>query len=89
MIWTIWWAWLAFGLGLVILEIVVPGFIFLGFAIGAAVVGVMLAFGVVLSLAWSLVVFAAISAVAWVALRQVFGVRKGQLKTFEHDINED
>jgi hypothetical protein len=49
----------------------------------------MLAFGFVLTLAWSLVVFAAISAVAWVVLRQVFGVRKGQLKTFEHDINED
>lgn len=89
MIWTIWWAWLAFGLGLVIVEIMVPGFIFLGFAIGAAVVALLLAFGFVLTLAWSLVVFAAISAVAWVALRQVFGVRKGQLKTFEHDINED
>jgi membrane protein implicated in regulation of membrane protease activity len=89
MIWTIWWAWMAFGLVLVIVEIIVPGFIFLGFAIGAAVVALMLAFGFVLTLAWSLVVFAAISAVAWVVLRQVFGVRKGQLKTFEHDINED
>ena len=89
MIWEIWWAWLAFGLGLAILEVLAPGFIFLGFAIGAAAMGIVLLFGVVFTLAWALVVFAVISVVAWVLLRQVFGVRKGQFKTFERDINED
>ncbi|TYB77538.1 NfeD family protein [Maritimibacter fusiformis] len=89
MIWEIWWAWLAFGLGLAILEVFTSGFIFLGFAIGAVALGIVLAFGVVFTLAWALVVFAVISVIAWVALRQVFGVRKGQFKTFERDINED
>ena len=89
MIWEIWWAWLAFGLGLAILEVLAPGFIFLGFAIGAAAMGIVLLFGVVFTLAWALVVFAVISVVAWVLLRQVFGVRKGQMKRFERDINED
>lgn len=89
MIWEIWWAWLAFGLGLAILELLAPGFIFLGFAIGAVVMGIVLAIGVAFTLAWALVVFAVISVIAWVALRQVFGIRKGQMKTFERDINED
>lgn len=89
MIWEIWWAWVAAGVGLAILEVLVPGFVFLGFAIGAVVVGLLIAFGVALALAWSLLVFAVISVLAWVVLRQVFGIRKGQRKTFDHDINED
>jgi hypothetical protein len=35
-LWHLWWVWLAAALGLAILEILVPGFIFLGFAVGAA-----------------------------------------------------
>lgn len=89
MIWEIWWAWVAAGIGLAILEVLVPGFVFLGFAIGAVAVGLLIAFGVTLALAWSLLVFAVISVLAWVVLRQVFGIRKGQRKTFDHDINED
>ena len=88
-LWEIWWVWVAFGLGLAIFELLAPGFIFLGFAVGAVVVGVMVAFGVVFTLPWALLVFALISLVAWVGLRQVFGIRKGQLKTFHRDINED
>ncbi|GKY86812.1 NfeD family protein [Sinisalibacter aestuarii] len=88
MIWEIWWAWVAFGVGLAILEVIVPGFVFLGFAIGAVVVGVLVAIGVVLALAWALLVFAVISVIAWVALRQAFGIRRGQKKTFDTDINE-
>jgi inner membrane protein len=89
MIWEIWWAWVAAGIGLAILEVIVPGFVFLGFAIGAVVVGALVAVGLVLALAWALVVFAIVSVVAWVLLRQVFGIRRGQRKTFRRDINED
>jgi len=89
MIWEIWWAWMAAGLGLAILELIAPGFIFVGFAIGAIVVGVLVAMGVVLSLPWALVAFAVVSVVAWIALRQIFGVREGQRKIFRRDINED
>jgi hypothetical protein len=32
--------------------------------------------------------FAILSVIAWLALRRLLGVRKGQLKTFEHDIND-
>ncbi|WP_439118076.1 NfeD family protein, partial [Nereida ignava] len=33
-----WWAWAAFALVLAILEVLAPGFVLLGFAIGAALV---------------------------------------------------
>ncbi len=88
-VWEIWWAWVAFGLVLAILEVLVSGFIFLGFAIGAVIVGVLVALVVVFSLPWALVVFSIVSLVAWIALRQVFGIRHGQRKTFDRDINED
>ena len=95
MIWAVWWAWLVAALALGILEIFAPGFIFLGFAAGAAVTGLLLAVGGPLagwmagSLPMTLLVFAVLSLVAWVALRRVVGVRKGQVKVWDRDINED
>lgn len=89
MIWDIWWVWLSAALVLAIIEVAVPGFIFLGFAIGAAVVGLLIALGLSLSFANNLLVFALVSVVAWVVLRRVIGVRRGQKRTFNHDINED
>ncbi len=89
MIWEIWWAWIAAGVGLAILEVLAPGFIFIGFAIGAVLVGLLMLLGLALSLAWALVVFALASVVSWVVLRKIFGLRAGQVKTFDRDINED
>lgn len=89
MIWEIWWAWIAAGLALAILELFAPGYIFLGFAVGALVVGVLVALGLALPLAWLLVIFAVVSALAWVGFRAALGTREGQAKTFTHDINEE
>ncbi|WP_294225042.1 hypothetical protein [uncultured Shimia sp.] len=86
---TIWWVWLAAALVLAILEVLAPGFIFLGFAIGAAVVGVALLGPLqLLSVPMILLVFAALSLIAWLVLRRVFALPKGQVKTFNHDIND-
>ena len=41
-----WWAWVIFGFLLGILEIIVPGFIFLGFAIGAVATGALVGAGI-------------------------------------------
>ncbi|WP_416513633.1 NfeD family protein [Aliiroseovarius sp. YM-037] len=93
--WVLWWVWMAIALVLGILEILVPAFLFLGFAIGAGVVGLIFLIGGPLaiwlagSLPITLVVFAVCSLVAWLALRQIFGVRKGQVKYWDKDINED
>lgn len=89
MIWEIWWAWIAAGLVLAILELFAPGFIFVGFAVGAVVVGVLVALGVSLSLPWLLLVFAVVSVLAWIGFRTAMGTRAGQSKTFDHDINEE
>lgn len=94
-LWTLWWVWLAVALGLGILEVLAPGFILLGFAIGAALVGGLLALGgpvggtLASSLATTLVLFALFSLLAWVLLRRTMGLRKGQVKHWDHDINED
>ena len=88
-----WWVWAVFGLALGILEIIVPAAIFLGFAIGAGVIAVLLAIGgtaaVGGTIGWMLVIFAASSLIAWLILRYVFRLRVGQqVKTFEGDIND-
>ena len=85
-----WWIWMAAGLVLAIAEILIPAWIFLGFAVGAFVMGVMIWLGIAtsLSLAWSLVVFALLSLIAYVLLRQAFGIRRGQVKIWDRDIND-
>jgi len=89
MIWATWWAWVAAGFVLGILEVAVPGFIFLGFAIGAVVTGGLIWAGVLgANLPFLLLVFALASLAGWVALRQLFGVRKGQVKIWDRDIND-
>lgn len=86
---TIWWAWLAAALVLGILEMLIPGFLFLGFAIGAAVVGIALLGPInLLPIPGILLMFAIISLAAWLLLRRHFALPKGQVKTFDHDIND-
>lgn len=94
-IWSLWWAWVSFAVVLAILEIFAPGFILLGFAAGAAMIGLLLGVGgpgaAVLtgSFPITLLLFSLFSLIAWVLLRRVAGVRKGQIKYFDKDINED
>ncbi|WP_146346881.1 NfeD family protein [Phaeobacter marinintestinus] len=88
-LWNLWWVWIAAALVLGILEVLAPGFVFLGFAFGALAVGLLLlntGFG--LSLSVLLLIFAALSLVAWLAMRRFFALPKGQVKTFDSDIND-
>jgi len=86
---TTWWIWLAAALVLGIVEMLIPGFIFLGFAIGAAVVGIALLGPLsLMSVPAILLIFAVISLAAWLGLRKYFALPKGQVKTFDHDIND-
>ncbi|MDW4549715.1 hypothetical protein R5H32_10155 [Defluviimonas sp. D31] len=90
MLWQAWWVWMIAGAVLAILEVVIPGFILLGFACGAVVTGLGLWLGLLGgSLAALVLVFAVASLVAWLVLRRVVGVRKGQVKLWDRDINED
>ncbi|TNF20497.1 MAG: hypothetical protein EP318_10655 [Rhodobacteraceae bacterium] len=84
-----WWVWLAAALVLAIAEVLLPGFVCLGFAIGAAIVGLaMLGPLSLLSPAMVLLVFAGLSLVAWLVLRRMFSLPHGQVKTFDSDIND-
>ena len=64
-----WWAWAALALVLAILEVLAPGFVLLGFAIGAALVSVLVWLNVGQSLIWLSLLFAVASLVAWLVLQ--------------------
>ena len=90
--WSLWWVWLVGAVALAILEVVAPAQIFLGFAVGAAGVGLALLVGVpglAGSFPWMAMVFALVSLAAWLLLRWAMGIRHGQTKVFEHDINDN
>jgi membrane protein implicated in regulation of membrane protease activity len=93
--WSIWWVWVMGALVLGFLEVLVPSWIFLGFAIGAAVTGGLLGAGGAISaqmsasLPMTCLIFAVLSLAAWLLLRRAVGVRKGQVKVWDRDINED
>jgi inner membrane protein len=87
--WATWWVWVAGGFVLGVLEVLAPGFIFLGFAIGAVLTGILIGIGVVGgSLAPLLLIFAVASVIAWLGLRKTMGVREGQVKLWDRDIND-
>jgi len=93
--WAEWWVWAAAAVALAIGEVLLPSFVLLGFGIGAAAVALILLIGgpVATLFAGSVPVlllgFAILSLFAWLALRRLLGVNRGQVKTFDHDINED
>jgi len=89
-IWQIWWVWLVAAALLGILEIVLPSFMALGFGLGAALVGILVALGVLGgNLAIMILVFAVGSLAAWIGLRKWAGIRQGQVKVWDRDINEN
>ncbi len=88
------WIWFAAALALGILEILIPGYILLGFALGAAAVGIIFLAGGVFatylagSLPITLVAFGVLSLIAWLVMRYVFGLKTGQVKVWDTDIND-
>ena len=89
---TIWWLWIAAALIFAILEVLLPGYVLLGFATGAALTGGLLWIGGPAlfggALPAQLLIFALASLVAWIVFRRVFGLKTGSVKTFDHDIND-
>lgn len=87
-LWSLWWIWLAAALILAILEVLAPGFMFLGFAIGAVIVGLMLLTPFSPGLPALLAIFAVLSLVAWGGLRTAFRREDGAARHIDHDIND-
>jgi membrane protein implicated in regulation of membrane protease activity len=93
--WGEWWVWGVAAIALAVGEVILPSFVLLGFAIGAGAIALLLLVGGPLavwlggSLPLLLLVFAVISLISWLALRRWLGVYKGQVQTFDRDINRD
>lgn len=89
MIWQNAWLWAIAAVVLAGLEILLPGWILLGFAGGAAVVAALIGAGVIgPSLPWMLVVLGLASGVTWWVLRRTLGAR-GDTRIVHRDINEN
>ena len=52
-----WWAWVAFGIVLMLLELMMPSYLFLGFGFGAIVTGITLALGITMSAQYLMLLF--------------------------------
>ena len=87
--WAVWWVWVVAGFALGVVEVLVPGFIFLGFAIGAVITGVLVGIGLLgTNVPLLILVFALASLAAWFGLRRVFGGRGGDVKLWDKDVND-
>lgn len=89
--WMTWWVWAVAAFALVILEMLAPGYIFLGFAIGAgvlAVIGIAGGLGQ-MTLAAVLAIFAVASLIGYVALRRFVPGSRGNAKIWDRDINDN
>lgn len=84
------WVWVVLGLVMGGLEMLLPGFFLLGFAAGSVLVGGLIWLRVLgESLAMLLLVLAVAAVAVWLIARKLAGVRPGQTRLWDRDINEN
>lgn len=87
--WTNGWLWIVAALVLGLIELALPGYVFLGTALALAITGVLLLSGFWgVGLLGTLIVAALLSFAAWALLRRLMGVQKGQVRIWDRDIND-
>ncbi|KIN60827.1 hypothetical protein Z945_1806 [Sulfitobacter noctilucae] len=86
---TLWWVWISIALVLGVVELLAPGFIFLGFAIGALAIAAVVSIIAFTNVPALLALFAILSLVAWVALRVAFRNQSSGARIVTRDINEN
>lgn len=85
-----WWIWVVAGLLIGVLELLVAGYVFLGFAIGGVLTGLFVYLGLLPSAApASFALFAILSLLAWFVMRRLLGSQAGEVTIITHDINEN
>ncbi|SMO98667.1 NfeD family protein [Paracoccus laeviglucosivorans] len=83
------WLWIVAALVLGGLEILLPGWIFLGIALAVGVMGLAILSGLWgAGLPLTLVATAALSGVIWLLLRRIFGTSRGDVRIWTRDIND-
>ncbi len=84
------WFWIIAALLLGGLEILLPGWFFLGAALAALLMGLAILSGIwTAGLPLTLVVTAAVSGLTWLVLRRIFGTSRGEVRIWTRDINDD
>jgi inner membrane protein len=85
-----WAMWVAGGFALGVVELLLPGFIFLGFAIGAVLTGIVVSMAPAIDWPLALVVWSVLSLVSWGVLRAFFRLpgAAGKPKIWDRDIND-
>lgn len=86
---SLWWVWICIALALGVVELLAPGFIFLGFAIGALIMAGIVAFVAGINVAALLALFAVLSLLAWIGLRLAFRRQSSGARIVTRDINEN
>jgi len=86
---SLWWMWICIALVVGLIELLAPGFIFLGFALGALVMAAVVFVVPGLSVPVMLALFAILSLIAWIVLRQVFRRQSSGARIVTRDINEN
>lgn len=85
----VWWVWMALALLLGLAEVILPGFIFLGFALGAFLMAAVVLLFPSVGLAWLIAIFAALSLISWVGLRIAFKRQSSGARIVTRDINDN
>jgi inner membrane protein len=86
---SIWWVWVVVAVGLGVLEVLLPSFIFLGFAIAAVIMAVIVGISGGMGPALAILIFAVLALVAWLLLRAKFGTSEKDVKVWRDDINKN
>lgn len=83
------WLWIGGGLIVALVELMLPGYLFLGTAAALIVMGIVLLAGLwPWGLPGALVTVAVLTFLAWALLRRLLGVRHGQVRIWDRDIND-
>lgn len=85
----LWWIWAAAALVLGIAEVLLPGFIFLGFALGALIMIGVVSILPGLSAPALMAVFAGLALACWIVLRLAFKRQSSGARIIDRDINDN
>ena len=86
---TLWWVWVCVALAVGILELLAPGYIFLGFALGAFAMAGVVSVTTLGSTPATFALFAVLSLVGWIVLRVAFRRQSSGARIVTEDINEN
>ena len=85
---SIWWVWICAALALGVVELLAPGYIFLGFALGALAMAVVVFVMPATNVPALLAMFTILSLIGWIILRILFRRQSSGARIVTRDINE-